>query len=68
MDFMAWENAVFGYHRDPVHQSNRFLMNNAAIRNETAAKMTRFDVRPPNPKLAAKNFSGGNQQKNCFSA
>jgi len=25
--------------------------------------MARFDVRPPDPKLAAKNFSGGNQQK-----
>jgi simple sugar transport system ATP-binding protein len=25
--------------------------------------MKRFDVRPPNPKLTAKNFSGGNQQK-----
>ena len=63
MDFMAWENAVFGYHRDPTHQSNRFFMNNSAIREETAAKMTRFDVRPPNPMLTAKNFSGGNQQK-----
>ena len=30
---------------------------------ETEAKMGRFDVRPPDPKLAAKNFSGGNQQK-----
>ena len=25
--------------------------------------MARFDVRPPDPKLEAKNFSGGNQQK-----
>jgi simple sugar transport system ATP-binding protein len=25
--------------------------------------MRRFDVRPPDAKLAAKNFSGGNQQK-----
>jgi simple sugar transport system ATP-binding protein len=38
-------------------------MNNAAIKAEAAAKMERFDVRPPNPKLAARNFSGGNQQK-----
>ncbi|MEO0359336.1 MAG: heme ABC transporter ATP-binding protein, partial [Pseudomonadota bacterium] len=37
--------------------------NNAAIRQDTAAKMDRFDVRPPNPALAAKSFSGGNQQK-----
>ncbi len=39
------------------------LMNNAAIREDTEGKMKRFDVRPPNPKLSAKNFSGGNQQK-----
>ncbi|MGX9351223.1 ABC transporter ATP-binding protein [Shimia sp. W99] len=62
MDYTAWENTVFGYHRDPEYQSG-ILMNNAAIQTEAAAKMERFDVRPPDPKLAAKNFSGGNQQK-----
>lgn len=62
MPFSAWENTIFGYHRDPKIQSGP-LMNNAAIKAEAAAKMERFDVRPPNPKLAARNFSGGNQQK-----
>lgn len=63
MDFMAWENSVFGYHREKSNQANRFFMDNNAIRRETEGKMHRFDVRPPNPKLTAKNFSGGNQQK-----
>ncbi|MFT6104397.1 MAG: simple sugar transport system ATP-binding protein [Paracoccaceae bacterium] len=62
MDYMAWENTAFGYQDDPRYQSGLF-MNNAAIRQDTAEKMGRFDVRPPNPKLNAKNFSGGNQQK-----
>jgi simple sugar transport system ATP-binding protein len=62
MDFAAWENMVFGYHDDPKWQSG-LLMDNEGIRTEAAAKMERFDVRPPNPMLAAKNFSGGNQQK-----
>jgi ABC-type uncharacterized transport system ATPase subunit len=62
MDYMAWENTAFGYHHDPAYQSG-ILMNNAAIRADTEEKMQRFDVRPPNPKLTAKNFSGGNQQK-----
>lgn len=62
MDFMAWENTAFGYHRDPAYQSG-ILMNNTAIREDTEGKMQRFDVRPPNPRLSAKNFSGGNQQK-----
>ncbi|MDG1338679.1 MAG: ABC transporter ATP-binding protein [Paracoccaceae bacterium] len=63
MDYQAWENTAFGYHHDPKYQRNRMLMNNTAIREDTEAKMERFDVRPPNPRLAAKNFSGGNQQK-----
>ena len=62
MEYQAWENTAFGYHRDPAYLSGA-LMNNAAIRADTEGKMARFDVRPPNPKLAAKNFSGGNQQK-----
>ncbi|MEO1704617.1 MAG: ABC transporter ATP-binding protein [Pseudomonadota bacterium] len=62
MDFMAWENTAFGYHKD-TRYTKGILTNNPGIRNDTAGKMERFDVRPPNPKLAAKNFSGGNQQK-----
>lgn len=63
MDFFAWENIAFGYHHDPAYQLNALLMNNAAIREDTEGKMQRFDVRPPNPRLEAKSFSGGNQQK-----
>ncbi len=62
MDYAAWENTAFGYHHDPKYQRG-ILMDNAAIKQDTEEKMGRFDVRPPDPKLAAKNFSGGNQQK-----
>jgi simple sugar transport system ATP-binding protein len=62
MDYTAWENTAFGYHHDAKYQRGIF-MDNAAIRADTVEKMERFDVRPPDPKLAAKNFSGGNQQK-----
>ncbi len=62
MDYTAWENTAFGYHHDPKYQRGIF-MDNAAIKADTVAKMERFDVRPPDPKLNAKNFSGGNQQK-----
>ncbi len=62
LPFTAWENTVFGYHRAPELQSG-LLMNNAAIKAEAQAKMNRYDVRPPDPNLATKNFSGGNQQK-----
>ena len=63
MDFAAWENVAFGYHNAPEYQMNALLMNNAAIKADTERKMAKFDVRPPNPMLAAKSFSGGNQQK-----
>jgi simple sugar transport system ATP-binding protein len=62
MDFHAWENVALGYHNDPAY-TRGLLMDNAALRADTAAKMDKFDVRPPDPWLAAKNFSGGNQQK-----
>ena len=62
LDYAAWENVAFGYQDDPAYTSGLF-MDNKAIRADTEAKMKRFDVRPPNPDLAAKNFSGGNQQK-----
>ena len=63
MDFMAWENVGFGYHNDAAYNRNAFLMDNEALKADTEGKMKRFDVRPPNPRLQAKSFSGGNQQK-----
>ncbi len=62
MDFTAWENMAFGYHNDPAYQSG-LLMDNDELRADTQGKMARFDVRPANCWLEAKNFSGGNQQK-----
>jgi len=63
MDFMAWENVALGYHNAPEYQKNTAVMDNAALRADTARKMETYDVRPPIPTLAAKSFSGGNQQK-----
>jgi simple sugar transport system ATP-binding protein len=62
MEFYAWENIGFGYHRDEAYQRG-ILMDNAALRADTEAKIKKYDVRPANGWLTAKNFSGGNQQK-----
>ncbi|MDM7458359.1 MAG: ABC transporter ATP-binding protein, partial [Paracoccus sp. (in: a-proteobacteria)] len=62
MDFTAWENVAFGWHDAPEFNKG-VLMDNEAIRRDAQAKMERFDVRPRDPQLAARNFSGGNQQK-----
>ncbi|MFC6687407.1 ABC transporter ATP-binding protein [Jhaorihella thermophila] len=63
MEFHAWENVAFGYHHDPAYQRNALLMDNAAIRADTERKIEKFDIRPADPWLSARNFSGGNQQK-----
>ena len=62
MDFTAWENVAFGWHDAPEFNKG-WLMDNVAIRRDAQAKMERFDVRPRDCHLAARNFSGGNQQK-----
>ncbi|WP_210527995.1 ABC transporter ATP-binding protein [Rubellimicrobium arenae] len=62
LDFAAWENIALGYHHRDAYGRGA-MMDQAAMKADTADKMQRFDVRPPNPMLAAKNFSGGNQQK-----
>ena len=63
LPFHAWENTALGYHHDPRYNPSPWRMDGAAIVADTAAKMDRFDIRPPTPQLPAEGFSGGNQQK-----
>jgi len=63
LNFFAWENIIFGYHNDPAFNTNWLRMDNEGIIAFAEKNMSQFDVRPPNPSLRAKNFSGGNQQK-----
>jgi simple sugar transport system ATP-binding protein len=60
--FRAYESAILGRHDLAKYCSGPFVDVKAAIR-DTAGKMQRFDVRPPDPLLKTANFSGGNQQK-----
>jgi len=39
------------------------IMSSGAIERRVSEIIENFDVRPPNPELAAKSLSGGNQQK-----
>ncbi len=56
------ENSILGVHyRAPVTSGG--FMNSAVIEKRTKEIIENFDVRPPNPHLAAKSLSGGNQQK-----
>ncbi|MEM9715220.1 MAG: ABC transporter ATP-binding protein [Pseudomonadota bacterium] len=62
LDFTAQENMVFGYHHGP-QTGLGWLMRPTSIQDHTQGLMNKFDIRPPRPDLAARNFSGGNQQK-----
>ncbi len=62
MDFEAWESAVLGYDGLPQYASGGW-MNHSAMKEATASMMERFDVRPQDPELRSRSFSGGNQQK-----
>jgi simple sugar transport system ATP-binding protein len=53
---------VLGYQRLPRY--GRFgWLRARALREDCAAMMERYDVRPRAPALLSGNFSGGNQQK-----
>jgi simple sugar transport system ATP-binding protein len=60
--FPAYESAILGRHEAARYASGPFIDRGKAI-DDTAGKMGRFDVRPPDPLLKTANFSGGNQQK-----
>ena len=60
--FAALESAALGYQRLPRY--GRFgWLRARALREDCAAMMERYDVRPRAPALRSGNFSGGNQQK-----
>jgi simple sugar transport system ATP-binding protein len=62
------ENSILGVHfRQPAVKPPALVMlDEAGIRRRTQDVIRDFDVRPPDPDLAARSLSGGNQQKLVF--
>jgi simple sugar transport system ATP-binding protein len=58
--FAAWESAALGYQNA---YARRGWLRRRAMRDDCAAMMERYDVRPRDPALRCTKFSGGNQQK-----
>lgn len=56
------ENSILGVHYRPPVAVSGFL-NTRMIDQRVTNILEEFDVRPPNPELAARSLSGGNQQK-----
>ena len=57
------ENSILGVHYRPPVTAGAGFMSSTAIGKRVGEIIQNFDVRPPNPELAAKSLSGGNQQK-----
>ena len=62
LPFPAWESAVLGYQQRPRYDHLGWLRQ-PVMREDTAAMMERYDVRPRDINLKCANLSGGNQQK-----
>mgnify|MGYP001193344038 CR=1 FL=1 len=62
LNFEARENMILGFHKTKLAGSGK-LFNHRDIQKNCEDKMAHYDVRPSNPRISAKNFSGGNQQK-----
>jgi simple sugar transport system ATP-binding protein len=60
--FSAAESAILGHHRLPALGRGPFLSRKKVV-EDTAEKMSAYDVRPQAPLLRTALFSGGNQQK-----
>src|SRR6266576_2510165 len=65
LDFSLAENTILGVHyRKPaVTGPGSVFLDQKGIQRRTQEVIRDFDVRPPNPDLAARALSGGNQQK-----
>jgi len=61
-DFSASETAILGYHNS-TKLNQGLLLKKQKVRENCESLMSSFDVRPSNPDLKSRNFSGGNQQK-----
>ncbi len=62
LPFAAWESAVLGYQHSARYDRGGW-MRQRRMREDCAAMMERYDVRPREPLLSSSRFSGGNQQK-----
>jgi simple sugar transport system ATP-binding protein len=65
LDADLFDNAILGVHfREPaVKPPAMIMLDPGGIRRRTSEIIRDFDVRPPEPALPARGFSGGNQQK-----
>src|SRR5947208_15680323 len=63
LSFSIAENSILGRERSPRFSWNEFVLRLVAIRDWARRLVKEFDIRTPSIEVAARNLSGGNQQK-----
>src|SRR5438034_5988727 len=63
LSFSIAENSILGRERSPTFSWHEFVLKLVAIREWARRLVKEFDVRTPSIDVAARNLSGGNQQK-----
>ena len=63
LSFSIAENSILGRERSPRFSWNELVLKLVAIREWARRLVKEFDVRTPSIDVAARNLSGGNQQK-----
>jgi general nucleoside transport system ATP-binding protein len=61
--FSIAENSILGREREPKFSWREFVLKLVAIREWARRLVREFDIRTPSIDVAARNLSGGNQQK-----
>jgi general nucleoside transport system ATP-binding protein len=61
--FSIAENSILGRERTPAFSWREFVLKLVAIREWARRLVKEFDIRTPSIDVAARNLSGGNQQK-----
>jgi simple sugar transport system ATP-binding protein len=61
--FSIAENSILGREREPKFSWRQFVLKLVAIREWARRLVREFDIRTPSIDVAARNLSGGNQQK-----
>ena len=60
LEYTVGDNLILGLERE---FSQRGIIDNDRVMDNAQHEIASFDIRPPNPILAARALSGGNQQK-----